>query len=357
MSEHIQQSQDSLPKIKKRPHFKFSETFSLLQLQKNEVDVDIDDKIDAYESKVEKIFKNNFDVFNGFMTIKTPFKKIPRPQPKIIKSPDLVQSNKVIEDTIKLLKKTLNNDQSMKNEFFNRKKNLLKLKKVKKEEGDSITKIGRGTFTDDFYSKESSSSVSKSRNFYKKRLSSLPSLTLSPTNAYKSRNSQSNFTTLPSTICLNTYQTEASPLEHTESFRTINLLSHKNILNNLMTNFKKEENLCKSVSNGIKKIKKFDVKKLHMKVVDENDIYRYKNLKDMTKSRNLFTKKKEVLFYKKDPIVNDTVSGTSLRKHTSLDNGQILADQRKKVDSLLMSNTILKGSIDNLIKKIKKSSF
>lgn len=83
---------------------KYPGTFERLTILKNEHE-DINKKIESLETKLEKIFGNNFDVFNGYFVIKTEFQKIKAPEKEKSKAIDDDLKRKILYDkTKKMLK-------------------------------------------------------------------------------------------------------------------------------------------------------------------------------------------------------------------------------------------------------------
>jgi hypothetical protein len=83
-------------------------------------------KLDFYNNRLEKIFDNNFDVYNGIYTVKTAFPKVVQPKKKKINVLGAVQGKIDIDNTIGMLKKAINNDEGERIKYMTAKKFKIK---------------------------------------------------------------------------------------------------------------------------------------------------------------------------------------------------------------------------------------
>lgn len=106
---------------------KFRETFTEMNLENSyKVEDDLTKRIDYYDQKLEQVFGDKFDVFNGYVNIKTEYPRLK--QVKIIKTRkmDHIQSKIDIDYYRKLIRKTVINDEGEKRKYYNTKNKTIK---------------------------------------------------------------------------------------------------------------------------------------------------------------------------------------------------------------------------------------
>lgn len=178
-----------------------NETFSKLILQKQPVN--LNERVNFYETNVDKAFGTNFDVFTGKYMMKTPIPKLQKDKKKIVNKGGKIQAKVDFENTMKIIKKTLNNDEGAMRDFYNSRKlktkSNLKLNKTRQsfEPVESRKESDRNVLVKDSSASVSNTSlhhshsklksqfykseyftpdISISRNKSKKLISNLPGL-------------------------------------------------------------------------------------------------------------------------------------------------------------------------------------